>query len=223
MNTRSFLLILILSMSISGQAFAFDMPSMSKIADLATRQPVLVASDIKAAQKVVDQLGQAAIQVMANTTLSESAKKQAFKTLLSQNFDMPTIARFAIGKYWRTATQTQKMTYLDLFQKMVIDVYTARFNKYSGQTFEVVDSRLDSSGDVVVTSRLQSPNTPPVSVEWRMRPKGASYRVIDVMVEGVSMAVTQRQDFAGVIQQGGGTVESLLDYLKKGGTSDVKK
>jgi len=184
---------------------------------------IMVSTDeTKAAQAMVAKMGDEAIATIANASLDEAAKKQVFKRILTQNFDMGTIGRFAMGRFWRVATPAQQQAYNGLYEKMIIDVYTARFNKYSGQSFDVTESRLDPSGDIVVRSKIISKNSAPVSVDWRVRSKGGSYRVIDVMVEGVSMAVTQRNDFAGIIQQGGGTVDALLDYLKKGGTSDAK-
>lgn len=180
------------------------------------------ASDGAAAQAQVDNLGKKAMAAIADTAQSETQKKATFKTLLNQNFDMPTIARFALGRYWRTATPAQQQEYLALYQRMVIDVYTSRFNRYSGQIFKVTGNRVDDSGDVVVNSVVEGSGSP-VMVDWRVRAKGGSYRIIDVMVEGVSMAVTQRNDFAGVIQKGGGSIDALIDYLKKGGTSDVKE
>lgn len=180
------------------------------------------ATDGATAQAQIESLGQKAMAAIADASASEAQKKATFKTLLNQNFDMPTIARFALGRYWRTATPAQQQEYLNLYQKMVIDVYTNRFSRYSGQTFKVTGNRVDDSGDVVVSSVVEGSGSP-VQVGWRVRAKGGSYRIIDVMVEGVSMAVTQRNDFAGVIQQGGGTIDALIAYLKKGGTSDVKE
>lgn len=180
------------------------------------------ANDGAAAQSMVARLGDQAINTIANKGLDEDAKKQVFRRLLTQNFDMSTIGRFAMGRFWRVATPEQQKEYSRLYEKMIVDVYTARFNKYSGQSFDVTENRVDSSGDIVVSSKVTGSGAP-IMVDWRVRPKGGSYRIIDVMVEGVSMAVTQRNDFAGIIQQGGGTIDALLEYLRKGGTSDVKK
>jgi phospholipid transport system substrate-binding protein len=187
--------------------------------------PVLVEAapnDGRAAQTMIEKLGDDALRAIANESLNDSAKKQVFRRLLTQNFDMATIGRFAMGKYWRQLPAEQQAEYMRLYERMIIDVYTARFNKYSGQSIKILGNRVDDSGDVVVSSSILSPDGPPVSVDWRVRPKGGGYRIIDVMVEGVSMAVTQRNDFAGVIQRGGST-DALLAYLRNGGTSDVKK
>ncbi|MBU6235782.1 MAG: ABC transporter substrate-binding protein [Alphaproteobacteria bacterium] len=231
MDMRSRFLVFVLPLLACGQATAMGLPSLDAsgiapavVSAMSSAQTVFVsANDGAAAKSMISRLGDEAIRTISNSGLDEASKKQTFRRLLTQNFDMATIGRFAMGKYWRQATPQQQAEYTRLYEKMIVDVYTARFNKYSGQTFEVTDTRVDESGDIVVSSNVVSSGSTPVSVDWRVRPKGGGYRIIDVMVEGVSMAVTQRNDFAGVIQQGGGTVDALLDYLKKGGTSDVKK
>lgn len=222
MVIRTRILVMFLSFCLAADVWAASSSAQPHPAPV--RDMIAISGNQAAAAKaLVERLGDQAIKTIANADLDESAKKKTFKKLLSQNFDMATIGRFAMGKYWRQASPDQQAEYTRLYEKMIIDVYTARFNKYSGEAFNVTDSRIDDSGDIVVSSNVVPANGAPVSVDWRVRPKSGSYRIIDVMVEGVSMAVTQRNDFAGVIQKGGGTVDALLDYLRKGGSSDVRK
>lgn len=223
MDMRARLLLLMFPLVIGGQATAMQLPALDGAAIHIPTIESVSADQGQAAQSMVSHLGDEAIKTIANAALDDTAKKQSFRRLLTQNFDMSTIGRFAMGKYWRQATPQQQAEYNRLYEKMIVDVYTARFNKYSGEAFNVTGNRVDESGDIVVSSNVVPASGSPISVDWRVRPKGGAYRIIDVMVEGVSMAVTQRNDFAGIIQQGGGTIDALLEYLKKGGTSDVKK
>ena len=108
----------------------------------------------------------------------------------------------------------QKKEYLSLFKDMVIDVYSKRFEDYNGQKIEVTRSRPEGKRDVLVSSILKQDGGPDVRLDWRVRKKGSQYKVIDVIVEGVSMSLTQRSDFASVIQRGGGEVEALLVHLR---------
>jgi len=190
---------------------------------LATQAEAAAPAGNKGAERFIDQMGQKGMGAIAITALSDEARKQVFRTILTQNFDLNTISRFVLGRYWRQATPAQQAEYQGLYQTMIINVYTARFKNYSGQRFEVTGSRNDASGDVVVSSKVVPANGgSEVLVDWRVRPKSGAFRVIDVMVEGVSMGVTQRNDFASVIQRGGGAIEALLAYLRRGGVSDVK-
>lgn len=146
--------------------------------------------------------------------MSEDEKTKEFKNLLEDSFDMNTIARFALGRYWRPASTEQKREYLDLFKKMIVTVYTARFNEYDGQKFETRGVRAEGDKDAIVSSFLVPESGPEVQIDWRVRKKDGQYKIIDVIVEGVSMSVTQRSDFSSVIQRGGGNIEVLLDHLR---------
>ena len=83
------------------------------------------------------------------------------------------------------------------------------------ETLKITGSRPEGDTDGIVSSQIIRPDAPPVAVDWRVRQRGDSLKVIDVAVEGVSMSVTQRSEFASVIQRGGGQIESLLQTLRQ--------
>ncbi len=147
---------------------------------------------------------------------TESEKKAEFKTLLNSSFDMDSIARFSLGRYWNTANSGQQKEYVSLFKKMVINVYTQRFGDYKGQKFEVKSARPVGNGDVLVMSQIiPVDGSDAIQVDWRVRNKSGKLKIVDVLVAGVSMSVTQRSDFSSVIQRGGGTIDVLIDHLKQ--------
>ncbi len=166
------------------------------------------------ARDFVQSMADRGLQFLSDETMSMTAKKQAFRRLLKDSFDMATIGRFTLGRYWRTATPEQRREYLGLFEEMVVDVYAERFSEYGGQQFETRSFRPDGTKDTIVTSFIVSPQGPDVQVDWRVRYKSGRYRIVDVIVEGVSMSVTQRSDFSSVIQRGGGDVQVLLAHLR---------
>jgi phospholipid transport system substrate-binding protein len=220
MKMRMGFLFLVLPLAFAMNASAMDVaaPAAPQTGSTAIQAS---ATNGEAAQSMIEHLGKTAMDAIADKSMPDAKKKALFHQLLAQNFDMTTIGRFAAGKYWRQATPAQQQEYLRLYEEMVISVYTQRFNNYSGQTFSVTGNRMDESGDAVVSSQVTGSGSP-VSVDWRVRNKGAGPKIIDVMVEGVSMAVTQRNDFASIVAQGGGTFDALISYLKNGGVSDVK-
>lgn len=153
---------------------------------------------------------------LSQPNASTDQKKQEFKKLLNGSFDMDTIGKFAMGTYWRSATPAQQKEYLTLFRKMVVNVYAQRFGDYKGQKFEVKSARPVTGGDALVTSYIvPQDGGENIQVDWRVRNKSGSPKIVDVLVEGVSMSVTQRADFSSVIQQGGGGVDALLTNLRK--------
>jgi phospholipid transport system substrate-binding protein len=165
----------------------------------------------KQAEQKISALGDEAIAVLDATQGDDTARRQAFENILNNNFDMETIARFAMGRYWAVATPDEQKRYTQLFNKMVVDVYSNRFSEYSGQKFEVLGNKPAGRHDVVVQSQIIPANGKPIKVEWRLRKN----KVIDVIVEGVSMSVTQRSEFASIIQRGGGEVAALISHLEK--------
>jgi len=170
---------------------------------------------VAGAETFVSSMAGRAIDFLSDTDLTEEKRKKEFKKLLHTSFDMKTLARFALGRYWKTSTPQQKNEYNKLFEDMVIDVYSHRFSDYKGQKFEVRKARADGKKDAIVTSFIVPDSGPEVEVQWRIRYKDGRYKVIDVIVAGVSMALTQRSDFASVIQRGGGQVEVLIAHLRK--------
>jgi phospholipid transport system substrate-binding protein len=169
----------------------------------------------KGAMAFVDGVGKRGIGILSAAATSEGQRKQSFKSLLNDSFDLTTIGRFALGRYWRVATPQQRSEYQRLFEKMIIDVYSDRFSSYSGQQLKTASAKMVSNTDAMVTTFiLPKDGGEKVQVDWRVRNAGGKYKIVDVVVEGVSMSVTQRSDFASVIQRGGGDIAVLIDHLK---------
>lgn len=160
-------------------------------------------------------LGKRAIDVLTSNA-SEPQREAQFRTLFNEGFDVPGIARFVLGPYWRTATEAQRQEFTRLFQAFIVHAYTVRFSAYHNEQFKVMGTRPEGDNASLVTSQIiRQGGAPPVNVDWRVAKKPESYKITDVIVEGISMAVTERQEFASVIQRGGGQVEALLKLLRQ--------
>ncbi|MDH5722592.1 MAG: ABC transporter substrate-binding protein [Alphaproteobacteria bacterium] len=178
---------------------------------------IFVSQDEKiqvGAKKFIDTLAQDGIGFLSDDSLSEDQRKEKFREFLLRNFDMNAIGRFALGRYWKTSSPQEQKEYLNLFEDMIVDIYSKRFSDYNGEAIIIESSRPEGKSDTIVTSSIVPASGQKIRVDWRIRYKKDQYKVIDVMVEGVSMALTQRSDFASVIQRGGGKVEVLLAHLR---------
>lgn len=162
----------------------------------------------------VQNLGNRALETLARVKLTKEQADQRFRDLLHEGFDVPTIGQFALGRYWNQATPPQRQEYLKLFEAMIVQVYADRFRQYSGESFKITGQRPEGN-DIFVGTQIIRPSGPPVAVEWRVRHNSGRYQIIDVVVENVSMTVTQRSEFASVIQGGGGQIEALLKALRQ--------
>jgi phospholipid transport system substrate-binding protein len=145
-----------------------------------------------------------------------AAERQArFRELFHDDFDSPGIARFVLGRYWRTASPEEQKEFLKLFEDYVVYVYTARLSDFQGEEFKINSARSDE-GSVIVSTDVLTPGAPtPLKVDWRLVNDDGVYKISDVIVEGVSMLVTQRSEFASIIQRHGGQVQGLLDLMRE--------
>jgi len=175
------------------------------------RQPARAAT-AASPEAFIDSLAQAALKTIANKT-SSADREAAFKVLLDDNFDVPRISRFVLGRYWSSASDADKQRYLPLFETYVVRAYSNRFSDYSGESVKVLGSR--TQGDfVIVSSQIVQPNgAPPIRVDWFVHQNGSDFRIADVSVDGVSMVLTEKQQFASVMERDGKGVAGLNDVL----------
>jgi phospholipid transport system substrate-binding protein len=164
----------------------------------------------------IQSLGDRAISIIANKNLSTTKRDDQFRQILQDSFDLMTIGRFVIGRTWNTATPEQQQEYMKLFEALVIKSYGDRLTLYTGEGFTVVSSRPESDKDFIVNSQITHPDgSQPTQIDWRVRQRNGKLGVIDVVVEGVSLSVTQRQEYASVVQRSGGKIDGLLEQMRQ--------
>lgn len=164
----------------------------------------------------IQNLGDSAISILADKSAKPDVRDQTFRDLMHKSFDLPTIARFVIGRNaWQGASQQEKDEYLELFEKLVIHIYSDRFAMYSGEVFKVIDDHPEGERDSIVTSHVQRPDSAqPIIVDWRVRNFEGRLAIIDVIVEGISMSVTQRQEYSSVLQRNENNLAPLLKLMR---------
>jgi phospholipid transport system substrate-binding protein len=160
---------------------------------------------------LISQLVSQAINVIVDKNETEDQREAKFRSLLQDGFDIPRISRFVLGRYWNGATEDQRKQFSQLFEDWIVRTYAARFGQYSGEKIQVTGTRSEGPSTTVVVSQFVSPTgAPPAKVEWVVRKSGDNnFTVVDVSVEGVSMALTQRDEIAAVADRNGGTVDGL--------------
>ena len=169
---------------------------------------------VDGATSYVTNVAQQALDIINNKDLSEDAAKKKFQGIMNKSFDIATISRFTLGRYWRVATKDQQGEYTRLIEDVILNKYADRLLDYSGDSFEVVGGRALNETDSVVTMKVKPKGQPEAVFAWRVRYKNSAYKIIDLAVEGVSMSVTHRSDFNAVIQRNGGQVQALINALK---------
>jgi phospholipid transport system substrate-binding protein len=163
-------------------------------------------------------IGNETIVLLRDNGMAKSQKEAELRRILEKSIDMQTIARFALGKTWREISEEQRERYLKLFRDYVLYSYSKRLLTFSGETFDVVTSK-PVRRDALVYTLIHQQSGQAIKTYWRIRNKGEGYYVIDVIVEGISMAVTQRSEFRTVINQRGvegffQSLESIIGSMK---------
>jgi phospholipid transport system substrate-binding protein len=175
--------------------------------------PVILAAAADPAA-VINELGNRALEVLGkNATPAQRVAR--FHELFREDFDVPGIARFVLGRYWKTATPEQQEEFVKLFEDYIALVYSNQLAAYSGETLRVTGSRTSAEEAIVASEIIRPTGAPPVKVDWHLTDRNGAYKISDVTVDGISMAVTQRSEFASVIQRNGGQVANLIAQLRE--------
>jgi phospholipid transport system substrate-binding protein len=161
----------------------------------------------------IKDLGTKAIASLTNPKLELAKKEAKFSVLLEASFDVPGIAKFALGKYWRQATPQERKTYVGLFEKMLVKAYASKFDGYPNAVLTVKEARGEGANGYMVPSTVTLPDEAPIHMDWKVFKTPKGYRILDVSVDGVSMSITQRSEFASIIERNGGSISQFLESL----------
>lgn len=175
-----------------------------------------LASTARAAEQpsdFVSRIGHQATAIITDANLSRGDRQRAFQHMLHDYFDVELIGRFVLGRHWRSATPDERRAFLATFEAYVLTTYSRKLESYAGETLEVGRAQDKGRHGVIVPSVLHRPQGAPLTVHWRLRQVGDSWRVFDIVVEGVSMVVTHRNEIDTVLRQSGGFA-GLLDSLR---------
>ncbi len=162
-------------------------------------------------------MGNHVLKIINDKQTPEAQRKQEFKQVVDTAFDVPRIGQFVLGRYWRTATDDEKQQFIKAFETYMIQVYWSRFNSYNGESFKVIGSQDDGSGNLQVTTNILRPDTgqQPVKVTWYLIKTGNTFKIRDASLEGVSQALTYRDEFSSILERANGKVSALTDQLNE--------
>lgn len=149
-----------------------------------------------------------------NSAGSLKQRRQLVGGIIDANVDVNGVARFCLGRFWHTATPAQRQQYLKLFRDMLVRNISSKLGEYRGMTFTLGTTQDRDDGEVVSTV-VKRPNKPATNIQWVVENAAADPKIVDVIAEGTSLRITQRDDYASFLSQHGETVDSLLDGLRK--------
>ncbi len=222
---------------------AFGLAVQPTIAQVRTTTPMPAASvdepafeHVSAATRFIEGLAARVIDALIEDGLSTDERRQQFRDLVDENIAVNGIARFVLGRHWRRASKAEREEYMRLFREVIITGWADRLFvavarpgdatwpsrdmiKVTGSV--PVQTARAGQRTALVHSLISIPEGPPLRVTWRVANEGKVFKLTDFLVEGISLAQTQRDEIASVIRHHGGKVGGLLAVLREKRDQDL--
>ena len=164
----------------------------------------------------INELVSDAINTLGNKNISKADKNKKIKTIALQNVDVEALGMYTLGDVRKTLDQSVLEKYKDLFEKYFLKSLTSRLTDYSTQKFEVLSADEKSEIYTIVSSRiLKSSSQPEIKIDWRVYTKDPLKPLIrDLVVEGLSMARAQKEEFSSILNSNNRDIQVLLRKLE---------
>ena len=173
---------------------------------------VLAAEPVR---EFIETLGEKALGMLAVDGITRDERERRFRRILHEYFDTNRVTRFALGKYARRISEDEMARFAALFEDLAVLSYAHMFATYSGQEFRVLRVT-GAPGDRyrMVATEIRTPNgAAPIRLDWQVLTRGDSHAVVDIRVEGISMAIAQRDEFTSFLNNNNGDIEVFLTAL----------
>ena len=165
----------------------------------------------------VSELVTEAINVLSDKSLSDEKKNDVIEIIAKENVDIKALGYYTLGSIRKSLDKSILEQYNNLFEKYFLKSLTSRLSEYSDQKFEVTGAEQKSANYTIVFSKVSGETkSPEIKVNWRVYTKNQDKPLIrDLIVEGLSLAKTQKEEFASILNSNNNDVAKLLDRLKE--------
>ena len=164
-------------------------------------------------QELVDD----AIKTLSDKSTTLEEKNIAIEKIATENVDIEGLGLYTLGKIRKELDEKTLINYQKLFEKYFLKSLTSRLSDYSSQKFEVIESEQKSSNYTIVKSIIaESAKSPEIKVDWRVYTKNPQKPLIrDLIVEGLSLARTQKEEFASILNSNNNDIGALIIKLQE--------
>ncbi len=172
------------------------------------------ADDVSApARAVVESTSEQVLSVLKDKGVPVDRRLEELQQIAYRRFDFPTIGRLVLARSWNQLSGEQQGAFLEDFKRHLSLDYGRRIDAYTNQTVTVLGDRIEANGDATVRTQVNGTTAAPVAVDYRLRKVDGEWRVIDIIVEGVSLVSSYRSQFQEIMASGGPT--RLLQVLRE--------
>jgi phospholipid transport system substrate-binding protein len=172
--------------------------------------------DPQKAEDFIKQVTTQGIEEIINSDVSAAEKNERFAKLFNEYLDVAFIGRFVLGRYWKTATPTQRTDFIDVYRELNVQTWSKRFDEFKGKTFIFNGTApSNSAGQIFVNTTVPMDQGAPAKVVWRVNETNGKLKVIDIIIENVSLAITARNEYTTYIKKSANGVQGLIDDLRQ--------
>ena len=168
-------------------------------------------------KKFIEELIGDAIETLADKNISKADKSKKIETIALENVDIDALGMYTLGEIRKTLDQDKLKRYKNLFQKYFLKSLTSRLSDYSQQKFEVISADQKSETYTIVSSKITSSSSQPeIKIDWRVYTKDPAKPLIrDLVVEGLSLAKTQKAEFTSILSSNNYDINILFLKLEE--------
>jgi len=175
---------------------------------------VRAASESEAgARAVIAETVEEVLAVLRDKSVSAQSRIRSIEEIVYGRFDLYVMSRLVLARNWKRFSEEQKAEYVEEFKRYLTNSYGSRIERYDQQTVEILGEREEPRGDVVVKTKIVGGELEGALVDYRLRNQTGDWRVIDVVIEGISMVSNYRDQFKSIVSRGG--PELLLKKLRE--------
>ena len=171
-----------------------------------------VAAEIASAREVIEQTAAAVVAVLKQSELSTEVRRRHIEEIAYERFDFNTMSRLVLARNWKRFSEEQKATFVAEFRIYLSRSYGQRLNRYEQEDVAITGERAEARGDVTVLTKIVGGQFDGSQIDYRLRESDGEWRIIDVVIEGVSLVSNYRSQFKEVIGNKG--PEGLLEQLR---------
>ena len=182
------------------------------------------AVDAAKAEAFVKKVTEDGIENIINANIPQAEKDKRFAKLFNSALDIQFIGQFVLGRYWRTATPEQRQEFIDAYRELNVQTWSKRFDEFKGRNFIFKGTDASNSANqIFVNSTVPMEQGEPAKVVWRVKQIGNEFKIVDIIIENVSLAITARNEYTAFIKQSPDGVAGLIKNLQEKTKANDKK
>ena len=166
-----------------------------------------------AAVAVVEHTTSSVIAILTDQKLSTDEKRKRVEDVVLQSVDFETLSKLVLARNWTRFSDPQRAEFMSLFRNHLSMTYGRNVEGYKNEKVTITGSRAETGGDSTVKTKILRGGPGDVMVDYRLRQRDGQWKIIDVIIEGVSLVSNFRSQFQDVVSSGG--PEKLIGLLRE--------